>query len=267
MSYPFDTNDMAFPGIESVLETVQNQYWWGRQEQQTFLPATISGAARDAGNTVTDVLRGGLLLGRVTATGLYKEWNPTGTDGSEVIVAILTAPLKMLDAGSSTDRYTYVQVAGNLYSDRLLIPGEADEGIVGHAQEFNILNQLLDRRFMLDKHIQYGNPSNFRPKYLTAAQITADAVTVTTADHGRTFLQTGADATTTYTLPAAQVGLMYRFVANIAQTITLALASGNIAIPGNVSATGASISAGESCMVVGVSAGLYQLINTTEATD
>ena len=266
MSFPFDTNDMAFPGLDSVLETVQNQYWWGRNEQQTFIPATISGAARDAGNTVTDVLRGGLLLGRVTATGLFKEWNPTGTDGSEVLVAILPAPLKMTDAGSNTDRYSYVQIRGNLYSDRILIPAAADEGIVGAALEFHVLNQLVDRGFLLDRHIQYGNPQVLRPRYLTAAEITADAITVLTSDHGRTFDLVSADGTTTVTLPAAQVGLTFKVISRAAQTTTIALASGTIVVPGNAAATSLSLTTGESARFVGVAAGVYAVENW-EATD
>lgn len=266
MSYPFDTNDMAFPGIESELNTVQNQFWWGRQEQQTLLQATISGAARDAGNTVTDVLRGGLLMGRVTATGVYKEWNPTGTDGSEVIVGILPYPLKMTDAGSNVDRHAQLFVGGNLYSDRILIPGEADEGIVGHAQEFNVLNQLVDRGFRLDKHLQYGNPLSYRPRLLTAAEIAADAVTVTTADHGRTFNMVSADATTTVTLPAAKVGLTFTVVSSAAQTTTIALASGTVIIPGNAAATGVSLTTGESARFVGIAAGVYWMMSC-EATD
>lgn len=266
MSFPFDSNDMAFPGLESVLETVQNQFWWGRSEQQTFLPATISGAARDAGNTVTDVLRGGLLLGRVTSTGYLKEWNPTGTDGSEVIFGVLAAPLKMTDATANTDRFSYVFVAGNCYSDRLLVPGNADEGIVGDAQEFNVLNQLTDKRIILDKHVQYGNAYTYRPRYLTAAEIAADAVTVTTADHGRTFDMAAADATTTVTLPAAKVGLTFTVVSRAAQTTTIALASGTVVIPGNAAATGVSLTTGESARFVGVAAGVYWMFSC-ESTD
>jgi len=266
MSYPFDTNDMAFPALDSVLETVQNQFWWGRNEQQTFLSVPFSGAARDAGNTVTDVLRGGLLMGRVTATGLYKEWNPTGTDGSEVIIGILPAPMKMTEAGSNADRWGYLMVGGNLYSDRLYVPGQAAEGLVGQAQEFNVVNQLVDRGFKLDKHLQYGSPNNFRPRYLTAAEIAADAVTVTTADHGRTFDLSSADATTTVTLPAAKVGLTFTVVSSAAQTTTIALASGTIVLPGNAAATGVSLTTGESARFVGIAAGVYYMMGC-ESTD
>ena len=270
MSFPFDTNDMAFPGLESVLETVQNQFWWGRNEQQTFIPATISGAARDAGNTEPTVLRGGLLLGRVSATGFLMEWNPTATDGTEVIFGVLAAPLKMTDAGSNTDRFTYVWVAGNAYSDRLIIKGNADEGIVGDAQEFNILNQLLDRRIILDKHVQYGNPVGYRPRYMTTTAVTGetalDAVTVQTSDHGRTFDMSAADATTTVTLPAAKVGLTFTVVSSAAQTTTIALASGTMVIPGNAAATGVSLTTGESARFVGIAAGKYYMMSC-ESTD
>lgn len=267
MSFPFDSNDMAFPGLESVLETVQNQFWWGRSEQQTFLPATISGAARDAGNTVTDVLRGGLLLGRVTATGYLKEWNPTGTDGSEVIFGVLASPLKMIDAASNVDRFSYVFVAGNAYSDRLLVPGNADEGIVGDAQEFNILNQLVSKRVILDKHIQYGNPLVYKPRYMTAAEIAADAVTVLTSDHGRTFYFSGADAATAVTLPEPLVGLTFTFVNPVAQSITLDMTTGKFLTPGANTQDTIVLTVGESCRIVGTSSALYYAEITEAATD
>ena len=268
MSFPFDNNDMMFPGLDSVLDTVQNQFWWGRESQQRFLPATIVSSALDAGNTVTTTLRGGLLLGRITTTGKLKQWNPTGTDGSEVIVGLLPAPLTPVDGGTVADRYTYVYVGGNLLSDRILIPGEAVEGIVGHALEFQIVNQLVGRGFFLDKHYQYGPAfGGSRFVYLTAAQITADAVTVTTAQHGRTFLMTGADGNTTFTLPAAQVGLTYHFYNNVATyNIVIALASGTLSKAGDSAATAVTLGPGEAGTFVGVAAGQYQLIGS-EATD
>lgn len=267
--FPFDYNEQVFPGMSTILETVQNQIWWEGPWHNMRLPITLSSATVDSQNTVTTTLRAGLLLGKITATGLFKEWNPTGTDGSEVIAAVLAEPISVAQGSSTADRYTgNALFCGNLYSDRIVVPGTAAEGISGHAREYQILAQLWPR-FWLDKHIQQspltlGSP---RFRYLTAAEITADAVTVTEADNGKTFLMTGADATTTFTLPAAEVGLTFRFMANIAQTITIAVASGNIAIPGNVAATGASLSAGESATFIGVSAGLYQMISNTEATD
>jgi hypothetical protein len=265
-SFPTYAGDMQFPGLTSVLETVQNQFWWGRPEQQVFLPAGISGAARDAGNTITSVLRGGLLMGRVTATKLYKEWNPTGTDGSEVIRGILVEPLSVVVNGTNQNKYTHIYVGGNILSNRIYVPGNATEGIVGDALEFEVLSQL-SHLGIFDLHIgelrtMFGS---FKPRYLTAAEIAADAVTVTTADHGRTFMMTGGDNNTTFTLPAAQKGLEFTFMANIAtHNLVIALASGNIALPGNVGATAITFAPGESGTLLGISAGLYQLINYTQ---
>lgn len=271
MSFPFYANDMPFPGLESVLETVQNQFWWGRNEQQVFMPCTVSGAARDSGNTVTSVLRGGLLMGKVKATGLYKEWNPTGTDGSEVIAGILPSPLTMVDAGADTDRYTYMWVSGNAYSDRILVPGNAAEGIVGDAQEWNVVNQLVDKRVLLDKHLQYGNPLVYRPRYMTTTAVTGevalDAVTVLEADHGRTFNFAAADGATAVTLPEPKVGLTFTFVNPVAQTITLDIGTGKFATPGAVNQDTIALTIGESCRVVGISSSVYYAEITEAATD
>lgn len=257
---------LNIPGQNAVLEGVENQPWFGRPEQQIWLSEVISSAALDAGNTVTTLLRNGLLLGRVTSTGELKEWNPTGTDGSEIIVGVLGGMLSTQMNGAGVDKFVgFVQVGGNLYSDRIIIPGNAAEGIVGDALEFEVYNQLATR-FFLDRHYHYGLPAAYRPRYLTAAEITADAVTVTTADHNRTFDMVSADGTTTVTLPAAKVGLRFTVVSRAAQTTTIALASGTLVIPGNAAATGVSLTTGESATFIGVAAGVYYMMGQ-EATD
>jgi hypothetical protein len=261
MSYPFDTNDMLFPGMDSVLETVQNQFWWGRNEQQTFMPATIAAATTDAGNTVTTVLRSGLLLGKITASGLLKAWNPTGTDGSEVLYGVLVSPLSMLDAGVAADRYAFVMVRGNLYSDRLIVPGNATEGIVGDAQEFNIVNQLVDRGWLLDKHIQYGNPLTYRPV------VKAADFSVLTSDHGKTFYVVGASGAVAASLPEPQVGLTFSFVNGVAQTVTLDMTTGKFVTPGAITTDTISLTLGEQVTLTGITSALYRAQITEAATD
>lgn len=267
---PGYTGGYAIPSMQTVLEGVENQPWFGKWEMQLWLGDTVSGATRDAGNTVTTLLRSGLLLGRVTSSGLLKEWNPTGTDGSQDIYGVLGGMLHAQMGGSNMDRYAgFIQVGGSVYSDRIIVPGTAAEGIVGHALEFQIVNQL-SRRFLFDRHLQMsvGGPLASRYRYLTAAEIAADAVTVTTADHGRIFLMTGADATTTFTLPAAQVGLMFTVFANVAtHKAAIALASGSIKGP-DADGTFATcdLNTGESATFVGTAAGEYQMIMQSEST-
>jgi hypothetical protein len=265
--FPFYGGGDAIPGMNTALEGVENQVWWGRWEQQVWLGEAISGAARDAGNTVTDVLRAGLLLGRITASGLLKEWNPTGTDGSEVIFGVLNKNLKMTTGGGNVDRYSgQVLVGGNLYSDRLIIPGNAAESIVADALEYAVLNQLLGR-FRLDKHIQYDASRSYKPRFMTAAEVAADAVTVLESDHGRTFNFAAADAATAVTVPAAKIGLMFHFVNPVSQTITIAPASGHIGLPGSMSDDSDALTVGEAGTLIGTAAGQYMAIATVEATD
>lgn len=59
----------------------------------------IDTTARDAGNTTyrTTFLRQSLALGKVTATGKYKEYAPAAGDGTETIDAILNENVDLLD--------------------------------------------------------------------------------------------------------------------------------------------------------------------------
>lgn len=274
---PSYTGGYSIPGMNTVLEGVENQFWFGETLQQVWLPDTCSGAARDAGNTVTTLLRTGLLLGKITATGLLKEWNPVGVDGSENLYGILGGMLLAQQGGTNQQRYVgFVMVGGNVYSDRIIIPGNASEGIVGDALEFQVIAQLR-RRFLFDRHVTQSSPNGFldsRYRYMTAAEDVAHAVTVLTSDNGRHFVNkqsdgttvSAASGTTTFTMPAAKPGLTFCFSASAAQTITMAVASGNIVQPGSVTGTGSTLTTGESAEFVGLSAGLY-LQRSCEAID
>lgn len=255
--FPGFTGGMAIPGMNTVLEGVENQPWFGEISQQIWLPDTISGAARDAGNTVTTLLRSGLLLGKVTATGLLKEWSPTGTDGSQDIHGVLGAMLLAQQSGSNQQRYVgFVQIGGNLYSDRIIIPGNAAEGIVGDANEFAVISQLR-RRFLFDRHLtQLQTP--LAGNRLIAK--TAD-FTIVNADNGRHFTNIGASGTIIPTLPTAARGLEFLFSASAAQTMTItASGSDKIASSGSVTGTTYSLTTGKAILLVGISALLWQAI-------
>lgn len=78
---------------------------------------TIDSTARDSGNTPTTKLRAGLCLGKVTATGKYKEYDNGDVDGTETLVGILLAEVNLLD-----DDATAQDTLG-----RALIHGYVDE--------------------------------------------------------------------------------------------------------------------------------------------
>lgn len=81
---PFNTPDRAYIVNDATLERVAVE---------------IDAAARDADNTDfrTTYLRAGLVLGKVTANGDYKEYDNGNSDGTETAVAILDEDVDVLD--------------------------------------------------------------------------------------------------------------------------------------------------------------------------
>ena len=69
--------------------------------------AIIDGAARDPGNTgFTTVLRNGLIMGQITATGRWKQWESGATDGSQFARGILVyGPMNTQLNGANADRF------------------------------------------------------------------------------------------------------------------------------------------------------------------
>lgn len=292
--FPGYTGMFQIPSMNAVLEGVENQPWFGRIEQQVWLPDTISGAARDAGNTVSTLLRPGLLLGKVTASGLLKEWNPACADGTQNIFGVLGGTVHAQQSGSDQQRYVgFVMVSGNLYSDRIIIPGNAAEGIVGDALEFLVLNQLR-RRFLLDRHLGMLDADAFsggRIRYFTYAENTANALTLTTAEHGSHVVAQYLPATVAQpangtpfnntltaitndcvvNLPAPQRGLMFHVSTNVAtRKMTVKAPSGTFSVASNAAlafGTGVAVNEGESAMFVGISATQYQVLADEANTD
>tara|TARA_R110000824_G_scaffold391156_1_gene588767 strand:- start:11828 stop:12655 length:828 start_codon:yes stop_codon:yes gene_type:complete len=207
MSFEF-TGAYGLPSIQTALETVENVFWWGRFEQEAFVGSVVIGSARDAGNSGdTTVLRPGLLLGKITASGKLKEWNPTGTDGSQNIYGVLGYSQKMTRLGSNADRWLgWVYCWGFLKADRILVPGQADFGISGNANEHIIRKQLGNRFTFSDKLEGYSFGG-----YRDVVAKTASYV-VTEADHDTLFTNRGAAGEVVFTLPAtAEKGLSYTF--------------------------------------------------------
>lgn len=193
------------PGVTDAVETVENQFWWNEYKEQVWFPSVISGAARDVGNTsYTTVLRPGLLLGRITATGKLVEWSPTATNGAQRIFGVLGFSEKMQRLGVDTDRQYGVMIAGNVKADRLIVPGSTDFGISGATNEFLIRAQMFPRFMFSD--LVGGNPwggwKNVEAK-------TAD-YTITEADNNTLFTNRGAAGAVILTLPTtAKKGLRY----------------------------------------------------------
>lgn len=217
MSFEF-TGAFGLPSVQSALETSENVFWWGRFEQEAFIGSIIDGSARDAGNTgYTDVLRPGLLLGKITSSGKLKEWSPTATDGTQNVYGILGYSQKMQRMGANADRWIgWVYAWGFLKADRIIVPGTTAFGISGNAQEHIIRNQMSSRFTFSDKLEGYSF-GGFRDVVAKTGDYS-----VTEADHDTLFTNRGAAGAVNFTLPAtAEKGLRYSFYVVADQNVTV----------------------------------------------
>lgn len=208
----------ALPGVRDEVTTYENQFWIGRVEQQLWFPTVISGAARDSGKgTYTQVLRPGLILGRITATNKLIEWTPTATDGSERVFGILDLSLNMQRLGNNQDRYmSQTLIRGYVDPARLLIPGQSSLGISGNSLEFLLRAQLHQAGFLLSDNF-YGNPTPWRDIIAKTADYT-----VLEADNNVLFTNRGASGAVNFTLPAtAKKGLRFGFYVAAGQDVTV----------------------------------------------
>lgn len=147
------TSQFGAPGQSQAIFSTSEEILWGGDV--TRIPilqrqVVIDGTARDEGNLQSPVLRQGLLMGRVTATGKLKEYNPAAADGSEVVYGVLGIEILTQDVLSNVDRDAVapVVVLGPIRASKMLIQGQP---MVGNADEV-AARASLNRRgaFFLD---------------------------------------------------------------------------------------------------------------------
>ncbi len=210
------------PGQTAAFETYENHFRWGRDGLGIILGAQISGAARDSGNTPTTVLRPGLLLGQITSSGLLKQWDPTATDGSQVVHSVLMAGLRVNDLdGNNEAGFTWVLAGGPVQASKLLTVSA-----VARRQMFG--------RFLFDDDMP-NRQGGLR--HLREVAKTAD-YTVVAADAGTLFTTLGASGALNFTLPALAAGLgPFTFLNLVDQNMTITSAEGdNIVTDGDIAA-------------------------------
>lgn len=216
----------SLPGISpAALTAFTSQLWWGQDPRpHYFTAAQVSSTAVDAGNSPTSTLRAGLLMGIENTNNRWKEWNPTGTDGSEVIRGVLCWSVSTLNINSTAEhKYIgWVATWGNFQSRRLIIPGGANPSIIGDQWEYLIRRQMR-QMFKLDD--QYLSPA-LQPG--DVKRIVTGDLNVTYAMNGYQFITTGAAGAVNFTLPANPYqGLIYEFIGGANQNITVTAATGD----------------------------------------
>lgn len=212
------------PGMTTSRETYENEFRWGSEFQAVFANALIDGNTIDTGNTPTFELRPGLLLGQVTATGKYKNYSPTATDGTEVASAILIEGLRMLDSSNTAvDRFYAVLVGGPVQAAKVL----------------NLDNQA---RQQMDK-FNFDDIGNIVGGHWFPwkRQITKTAnYSIVASDNYTMFDNTGAAGEVDLTLPAIANGYFFALRAQVAQVLKFISNEGTNIV--GTSATNSSVS-------------------------
>ncbi len=210
------------PGVQAAQFTQTNEIFWGGDATHIEIlqdNSQIDSTAVDAGSTPTNVLRTGLLFGKITSSGKLKQWDSAATDGSQYLYSINREELVMVDAyGSAAARFAPTVVKAPLKAKRLYIKGVS---LLGHADEYLARRQLAAQGCILD-----DDPQN----RLSGVNLRNIAKTVTggilATENGARFIVNGSGAVV-LTLPAIQAGLRYSFLNIADQNLTIASVAGD----------------------------------------
>ena len=212
------------PGLTTARETYENEFRWGSQYQGVFTNALIDGNTTDSGNTPTYELRPGLLLGQVTSTGKWTDYDKTASDGSEVAAGVLIEGLRMQSfEGVATDRFYAILVGGPVQASKLL-------------NFDNQARQQMDKFFFDDIGQMMGGHWFPWKRFVTK---TAN-YSIVAGDNYTLFDNTGAGAQVVLTLPAIANGYMFGLMASVAQTFRFTSNEGSNVI--GTAATNSSVS-------------------------
>jgi len=207
------------PGIDTQVNTVENEYWWGPAFPWACIGVILDAASVDAGDTPTTTLRRGLVLGQIASSLKYKAYDPTATDGSQVAVGVLDTTTDMNDprSGSTRDKVAQLRVWGFVKVGSLFGFDENARVQLSPRFVFDDL-RLIDRDF---------------------SQVVAKAAnyTVVAADNGKTFTTSGAAGEVDFTLPAVARGYRFRFHNVVGQTMKVIAPAGKLVTFNNNAAT------------------------------
>jgi len=192
--------DPGVPGFTTARTSGESAVLW-----QSFFQGdvvfdgmpVVDSTAVDSANIPTSLLRPGLVMAKLDASGNWVDYDPTATDGSQEARGILVQEINLLDysTGSAATRLNgSIVVAGKAKANQLI-------NLDQQARQ-----QLNRRGFSFDDDAWLG-VSSFRRRVTKAADYT-----VVAADHGTLFQAiTGA---VNFTLPAiaSSLGFVAEFL-------------------------------------------------------
>ena len=216
------------PGATTARETYEAEFRWGSQWQGVYANGLIDAATVDSGNTPTNQLRPGLLLGQILATGKYTQYSATATNGSEVASAVLLEAFSTQDFSTSVghDIFYSVLVGGPVQASKLL-------GLD------NMARQQMDK-FMFD---DIGNLQGNHWFPWKRFQTKIANYTIVATDNMTMFDDTGTTGTVILTLPAIANGYFFGIRTTASSILRIASAEGSNMVGTTLTQSTASITA------------------------
>lgn len=108
-------------GYGPLRENQPTEFRLSDHGRDTDIGITIDKSARDTGNTPQTTLRKGLVLGRITATGKYAQYDDSASDGTEVAACILADEVNLLDEdGNAQDAHATGVIHGVVDESKLI---------------------------------------------------------------------------------------------------------------------------------------------------
>ena len=108
-------------GLGSTVSADPSEIRFTDHGRESTVAVVLDSTARDSGNTPTTTLRKGLVLGKVTATGKYKEYDSGASDGTETARVILDDEVVVLDeTGTAADTDAVGAFRGDFVASALI---------------------------------------------------------------------------------------------------------------------------------------------------
>ena len=108
-------------GYGPLRENEPTEFRLSDHGRDTDIGITIDKDAVDAGSTPTTTLRKGLVLGKITASGKYAQYDDNASDGTETAACILADEVNLLDEdGNVQDSHSVGVIHGVVDESKLV---------------------------------------------------------------------------------------------------------------------------------------------------
>ena len=108
-------------GYGPLREAEPTEFRLSDHGRDTDIGITIDKDAVDAGSTPTTTLRKGLVLGEITASGKYAQYDDNASDGTETAACILADEVNVLDdEGTAQDSHSVGVIHGVVDESKLV---------------------------------------------------------------------------------------------------------------------------------------------------